>query len=202
MTKVRRFALLGAGIVVGGTMVGGLTTAGGAAPNPPPPPPLPVAVTNTPLPVTGTVSLGGTGTVNVGNTVAVQHAPAAPFTASVSDTEAPGPGTSTVSFTVPAGKRLVIEEISVSGLLSAADVGEHRSPAFNVSVETNNVGRTFWLSDLAYHLDQPNAHARWTGTQAIRLYADGGTSVSFTILPPPGTYSGLSASYTVSGYLV
>ena len=145
-----------------------------------------VAVTNTP-----TVNLGG-GSISINNFNDGQQ----PFQAAANGTQN-GTNVSTISVAnVPAGKRLVIEFISVSAQVPP---GQHLELA---QVLTNH-GSGGVFHDLLIH-EQPDAvigDALFRAVHDLRLYANGGTQIQLLVRRSSGV--GLATfGVSISGYLV
>jgi hypothetical protein len=190
------------------------------AADPGPPGGLNVNVVNTPLPVqgtvSGTVSISGTPSVNVANTpnVNVANTPNVNVTNTVTTIDAANPASQPfqraevvswnnpnliggdATFTVPAGKRLVIEVVSYSLFLPTGT-----RPTLNfIDVSTANSNQ----SPVSYYVPvslQGNNGTEdvFTGNSLTRLYADPGSTVDVAVRS--NSTSGL-ASVSVSGYLV
>jgi hypothetical protein len=150
--------------------------------------------------VAGTVSVTNTPNVHVANTtpipVSFTSQPLAPFQTAASTTES-GTNVSTLTVTtVPAGKRLVIEWVSMIGQVPA---GQHvELMDLTVSNGPGGVSHQFVIQS------QPDAvigDALFRANQSLKLYADAGTQVS--ALFRRNSNAG-SANYgiTISGYLV
>jgi hypothetical protein len=97
--------------------------------------------------------------------------------------------------TVPAGKRLVVESVSVNG---AMDVGQRlryvalQSSSGNVSVE-------HWLPVSQYVTVGTRDH--FVGNQALRLYVEPGGTLFVTATRNPSSGSGFFSA-TVIGHLI
>jgi hypothetical protein len=165
--------------------------------------PTPVTVTNTPLPVTVSGTVSGstsiTGTVDVRN---VDNPDRQPLQAVICDfgnlgvSGAPTCGSLFQTFSVPAGKRLVIEFLSGSCMMSA-NIG------FNMSFSTTVNGTT---ASMPLLFTRNAFDSRFAGlAQSTRLYADPGTVVGITS-SSVGTLDGnpafVQCTVNVSGYLV
>ena len=150
------------------------------------PPPRDVNVVNTPLPVTGTVNIG-----NLGDS---------PLAVRDVDNPARRPFHSVLPFTVPAGKRLVIEHYSARFL---------SDPGCRLSVDAL---RTSVNGASLLHFFTPTLTGSTTQrfstvvSQQTRLYADPGTTVSrVAFLAVEGDQDCLplqASEGVVSGYLV
>ncbi|MBL8189010.1 MAG: hypothetical protein JNK38_13450 [Acidobacteria bacterium] len=160
--------------------------------------PVPTTVTNSP-----TVKLASNAAVTINNgesnPVLVQgvNDGVTPFHQSVSGNFPSGSVSASGVIPVPAGYRLVIEYVSASVLLPT---GQNLHQA-SVSTQFKDVA-------VQHHLVRNEHGPHFSGNnnqfvvgQQVRLYADGGTPVIFSLARNNGTGSaGYSA--TVSGYLV
>ena len=145
-----------------------------------------VAVTNTP-----TVNIGG-GSISVNNFNDGRQ----PFQAAANGTQN-GTNVSTLGVAnVPAGKRLVIEFISVSAQVPP---GQH----LELAQVLTNQGSGGIFHDLLIH-EQPDAvigDALFRAVHDLRLYANGGTQVQLVVRRSSGL--GLATfGVSISGYLV
>jgi hypothetical protein len=128
------------------------------------------------------------------NSTSVQFVPNVPF----AETESPGFGFPTATVTVPAKQHLIIETLSlqVDVTPSGSQVGAvvtYTSAGNNVTL---SVPLTFAYTSPSNHYDT------YVATQAVRLYADPGTSVNFTAINPPGSTGSTGTPFlSVSGYL-
>lgn len=157
------------------------------------------------LSVRGTVDVGNlpptqnvSGSVNVGNLPSTQNV-------SGSVTAIPGlPGTpftdygsgagATESVTVPAGKHLVIQTISVRGGVTSGD-----NLQADVDYVTNGV-TGFVLVPLTYaYTNSSLGYDFYVGTVSVDVYADPGSTVELTLFSPTGTFD--ESLISVSGYL-
>jgi hypothetical protein len=97
-------------------------------------------------------------------------------------------------FSVPAGKRLVLESASVRTILNAGD-----TPDFEILTTADAVSGDH---EVVPSQQGDFAFGRlWTGEQSLRLYADGGTDVDLSF-EHNDTGTNANAFFTVSGYLV
>jgi hypothetical protein len=87
-----------------------------------------------------------------------------------------------VSYSVPSGKRLVIETVSVRVSASA--------PAAQVWLQS--------VHSVWFYMPLVKAVSDFVGTQAMRVYVDGGQSYAFAACAEPPA----NGSMSVSGYLV
>jgi len=177
------------------------------------PPTRDVNIANTPLPVTGSVTLAPGASVNVNSSVAnpvrvrsvndaIQPVQASVSCTSPSNTIGCGPAT---IYTVPTGKRLVIEYASMDACLLPGQTVELSiyttlGSAFtrhyvNISPPAAGPG----VTNIGCNL--PAASSITTVGQALRLYADAGTTVDVE-----GDRNAIAGSanlhFTISGYLV
>jgi hypothetical protein len=153
------------------------------------------------------------------NTVKVSNAPAtAVFTRGVDDsarqvfqaeatiTMADGATTGMARFlfannsqTVPAGKRLVIEDISARGSIPG---GYGAAVHVLTRVDTRAARHFLVLNGQGY---SPFGVDRVTSNQQVRVYADPGTNVDVVLALDSGIFGGLGTDIltaTISGYLV
>ena len=165
------------------------------APPPTVPPPQNVKVINTPeqpVPVTGTVSVSNLG----GSPLPVQDVDSPgrqPVTAEGSCSDS---GCTDTVYTVPAGKRLVVEYASITATIPPGKVARWR-------LFTNNAGQQG--AELNFPLTQPpaifGALSQSTAGQQVRLYAEAGSDVRMNGTTSdnatPSTYI-----FSISGYLV
>ena len=124
----------------------------------------------------------------------VQFIPNVPF----GDTESPGFGFTTATVTVPAKQRLIIETLSLE-----VDVTPPGSQV-GAQITYTSAGKTVTLFvPLTFAFTNPsNGFDDYAATQAVRLYADPGTSVNFNVVKPSGSTGSTGTPFlTVSGYL-
>jgi hypothetical protein len=140
-----------------------------------------------PLTVDGTVAVAGK--VDVGNVV-----PRAPFAKQLYE-QGSGPSQIEPSFTVPAGQTLVIETVT-AGL--SLPKGEQ---PVRVVVITTTGGETVLHFLQFLYQDTYGGYDDFAATQAVRLYADPGSTVYLNAYKngPGTTWEG---RFSVSGYLV
>lgn len=201
MRKLKAPILAGAGLA---TLVIGLTL---GIPSPAfAPPPSVVIVANPPSNPVPTVAQGitpveitNTASVTVANTtpLAVRDAdnPARqPFQSESSESFPAGGDTINVFFSVPAGKRLVVEQVTASiGVLP----GQHA--LMNVMTTANG--------NQVVHFMKPTEQGEWVGfqvfvvSQPVRFYADAGTQVRLQVNKNSTVGIG-SATVSLSGYLI
>jgi hypothetical protein len=100
----------------------------------------------------------------------------------------------TISFSVPAGKRLVIEQASAT---AAMPVGQK----VTVSIATMGGGLNgrAWLALTGQ--GAISGFDRYTTTQSLRMYADAGTAVTFQATRSSSA-STATLNFSVTGYLV
>jgi hypothetical protein len=185
------FALVGLLALVGAISV--LTPRSGfgqkASTQPTPiPPPVNVNVVNTPLPVTGTISVG-----NLGDSPLpvrdVDNPARQPVSATANCSESTGTNCEATIYSVPAGKRLVIEYVSFQA----------RVPFGQVAYMSITGGPYFPFSQPAVSFPGANV-VRFA--EQVRLYSEPGTTL---VVQGERTGSGLSStnfSFFISGYLV
>lgn len=181
-----------------------------------PAPPRDVNVVNTP-----TVQLAGTSTVQVSGTtnVRVQNDSASPVP--VQDVSQPkrtpfqaaaqssdpfpfaGGDPVTLAISVPAGKKLTIEQISARAEFGFSSPTPTPFALFTLTTTVAGVS-------VEHFLDVPQAftfqcsgcdlsHSRDVVSQQVKLYADAGTTVLLTA--QPGSGRGISVGFAISGYL-
>ena len=108
----------------------------------------------------------------------------------------PASGTSaSAMFTVPAGKRLVIETVS---LLIFLPSGQNFD---SVSIATSVGGQTVNYSLFPSPIPQSGTVSLYGVTQPLKIYADAGTQVVAAILRPIASGDG-TLNLVISGYLV
>jgi hypothetical protein len=110
----------------------------------------------------------------------------------------------TAFFTVPAGKRLVIEFVSVFG--SAGD-GNKMTASFSTTVILNNGSGPVVTAEhrlVMFEQGQINDPVNFAAAQSMRVYADPATDVNVIIARtnPPPVDTSASATITISGYLI
>ena len=159
-----------------------------------------VNIANTPIVTlsgTPSVSLTGTPNVNVANTPIVQDRdnPARqPFTyAPVAQFWTGNAPNISFQFTVPGGKRLVIEQVSVSANLTA-------STTQKLSAEVQIFGSTLTF----YRFVGTDAgQTDFVASSQMRCYADAGTSVIILVTRSDTSVGGANfAGVSLSGYLI
>jgi hypothetical protein len=110
-------------------------------------------------------------------------------------------------YTVPEGKRLVIEQVSAFGSIESGSV-----PDGNMlfAIETVAGGKSKWHAlitskDGAFSVvvspEEFTTFVRFTASQPMRLYADPGTKISFHVTRSYIYGPRASAGMTISGYL-
>jgi hypothetical protein len=111
-------------------------------------------------------------------------------------------------YTVPEGKRLVIEHVSASGSIESPSVPD-RNMLF--AIETVAGGKSKWHAlitskDGAFSVvvspEESTTFVYFTASQPMRLYADPGTKVYFHVSRSYIYGPMASAGMTISGYLV
>lgn len=156
-----------------------------------------VHVANTPLPVSGTVSVGNLpGTQQVSGSVKVESLPPIqPFQAgtgvSLSSIE-DGETALVEGFRVPSGKRLVIQH--VSGLVSLAGAGQQLSHVHMVTIVGGSVQR-YWFRPVQLPAGS------WQFGEELTLYADPSTTVGIAVNRSGGVSGTGGVQWAVSGYL-
>jgi len=183
-------------------MLFGSTVAWGAGQTPPSAPVTVVNTTANPVPVTGTIGLSGTANVTVTNT---GSNPLPVVTLNLDDSVlnafqtrvlfGGGNPQSDKEFTVPTGKRLVIQSITAT-----VEIGVGQRPELFLRLRlganaTNHVVPLTFVGLNFFNRDQYQA------LHSTRWFADGGTKVEFVaraLVGPDTTGTDVS----VSGYLV
>jgi len=125
------------------------------------------------------------------NASPVQFVPNVPF----GETESGGFGLPT-AITVPAGQRLIIETLSLQ--MDVTPSGSQLEAFVNYTSAGKSV--TLFVPLTFAYTQTSNGYATYTATQAVRVYADPGTSISLTAFSPTGSTGTLFL--TVSGYLI
>lgn len=99
--------------------------------------------------------------------------------------------------TVPEGKQLVIEFITV-----AASMGSHLRPAANINVTSSGKNSQHGIGFSP--VNTADGITSYQGTHQVRLYADPGTAVTFFIgfSPRDPEWDDRIAAVSLSGYLV
>ena len=164
-------------------------------------PSVPVRITNTPVPV----AVQGTPSVLVGNTLAAPiptRCVNEPARQPVQRTEllifAAGDTIKDQTlYTVPAGKRLVIEEASVRAQLFD---GVSQAMVFIRSFADGNIGGHYVPLQPVGPVDGMGTVL--VGTELLGAYADAGTTVDASITLNTGTGDGGRFEVTISGHLV
>jgi len=147
-----------------------------------------VVVTNTasqPVPVTGQVAISGVPSVNIGNTVPVTipgvvnvKLPDAPFQLSVQCRPTGFFAYNCDSYTVPAGARLMIEQVGTRFL-----PGDPTTEIVGLRMTTFVDGS---LADHWIELPQPRTFRDTfkvqAGSQLTKIYADAGSNINFSAL--------------------
>jgi hypothetical protein len=121
----------------------------------------------------------------------VQIVPSVPF----GETESGGFGLPT-AIKVPAGQRLIIETLSLQ--MDVTPSGSQLEAFVNYTSAGKSV--TLFVPLTFAYTQTSNGFDTYTATQAVRLYADPGTSISLTAFSPTGSTGTLFL--TVSGYLI
>jgi hypothetical protein len=157
--------------------------------------PVPTQAVGT-TPVSGTVGIDpAANTVQLANTPALQ-----PFTFVYQTSFNSGGENAKCSFTVPHGKRLIVEEASADAEVSTPGAGISQVISATVSAKSagNYVPAYFVLSDIG----PAGRFEFYAGSARPRLYADSDTLVVLTVHRPTTDTDGNAASCYVSGYLV
>jgi hypothetical protein len=155
-----------------------------------------------PLPVTGTVGVASGASVRVNNTVAdpvrVRNVNDAiqPFQAGQACTGLSGSsGCKVTIFTVPTGKRAVIEYFSGIAILP---VGLVVSPFLHTTQIGLGTRSHFVPTTSPAYPNAPSGITTWG--QQVRLYADPGTAIDGSGIASAS--AGFTVDFTISGYLV
>jgi hypothetical protein len=205
------FLLLLASGVLGATVFSGQIAgaSGKRTAKPAAPTPSHVIVDNTPLPVSGTVTVGNTPNVKLdptGNTV--QLAAGASVKTSAADNPAfqpvqsaggeewvdGSPLVSVVVYTVPAGKELVIEQVSFRGDVPTGE------DIYQATLSAGGLSHPNFLN-VIHQAPQSSALTSISGSTLTRIYASPGDGVFCDFIRYPATGTG-SAACAISGYLV
>lgn len=159
-----------------------------------------IAVVLAPVSVLATSSASRVYITDPSNAAYRAHVSAA---GNLSVTAAPGlPGTpftrlavgpSPISFTIPKGKHLVIETVSVN-----VDVTSGNSIYAQVDYTTGGIGGNVFLP-LAYSYTE-SGYDTYVATASVRVYADPGSTVRLSTSSPTGSTG--TDFLSVSGYLV
>jgi hypothetical protein len=104
--------------------------------------------------------------------------------------------TGSPSVSVPAGSHLVVETLSLQ--LDVTPPGS-KLEAF-VNYICGGVSVTLFVPLTFAYAQSSNGYDFYVALQAVRLYADPGTTISVTATSPPGSSTG-TLFVTVSGYL-
>jgi hypothetical protein len=121
----------------------------------------------------------------------VQFVPSTPFAVTKSN----GFGLP-ATFTVPTGKHLIIETLSVQGDVTPSGA---KVEGF-VNYTSGGKSLTLFVPMIFQYTTTSNNFDTYAATAAVRLYADPGTTVKFSLFTPPGGSIG-TPFLTVSGYL-
>jgi hypothetical protein len=106
----------------------------------------------------------------------------------------PGKFSDAVSFSVPAGKRLVVETASANAAVPAG-----QKVTVNLATTGGGLGGRAWLALAAQ--GSISGLDRYTAAQPLRMYADSGTPVTFQAVRSDVTATA-SLNFAVAGYLV
>ena len=126
---------------------------------------------------------------------AMSSPPLQPFAKQLSATFPVGAPGTTASFTVPAGKRLVIETVSLLVTLPFGQIVE----SFSITTSVN--GQVIDCSLFPSPIPQSGSGSIYGVTQPLKIYADAGTQVIAGILRGFAAGDG-SFTLAISGYLV
>ena len=145
----------------------------------------------------GTTTIAGTVNLAPGTTVNVAGAAQQPFAATVGSVQPNLTNVSTATLaTVPAGKRLVIEFVTMTGQVPPGQFAE-------IMEITTNAGSGGISHPLVIHAQPPAVigDSVFRSNQDLRLYATGGSNV--TVLFRRTSSAGQATFFaTISGYLV
>jgi len=209
--KNKLMVALATGVLIGSFVLGSVF-AGHAAPNPPTQNVSVVNTTSEPVPtqavgtttVSGSVSIANSPTVQVGNTSAspvavrdVDNPARHPFQFYATFSKTGGNLIVDNQIAVPAGKRLVIETITLQAFVPAGQkllaqlhmVGGGTFVQHNIML-TPQGGFNFDLLDY------------FAATETVRMYADQGSAVPLHVTRSSNDANFWGGSYTVAGYLV
>jgi hypothetical protein len=143
------------------------------------------------LAIAGTMMKPYSTSAKSANPSPVQLVPSVPF----GETESGGFGQPNVMH-VPAGQTLVIGTVSLQ--LDVTPSGSQLEAFVNYTSGGKSV--TLFVPLTFAYTQTSNGFDTYTATQAVRLYADPGTSVSLTAFSPTGSTGTLFI--TLSGYLI
>lgn len=124
----------------------------------------------------------------------VEFVPRVPF----GETASPGFGYSTATITVPAKEHLIIETLSLQ--VDVTPPGSQVGAVVTYTSEGKNVSLSV---PLTFAYTSPSTQFdTYVATQAVRLYADPGTTVNFIAVNPEGSTGSTGTPFiSVSGYL-
>jgi len=98
-------------------------------------------------------------------------------------------------FTVPAGKRLVIEFVTAQGTVPSGEF-----PEFKLVATVGGISAEHSL--LTSPMSQSGSLVRFEASEVVRIYADPGTTVTFLVRRPNGAAGAANLGMTISGHLV
>lgn len=106
----------------------------------------------------------------------------------------PGKFSESVSFTVPVGKRLVVEQASAS-----ASMPTGQKVTVNVATTGGGLNGRAWLALAAQ--GAISGSDRYAAAEPLRMYADSGTAVTFQAARSDASATA-SLNFSIAGYLV
>jgi hypothetical protein len=143
------------------------------------------------LAIAGTMMKPQSTSAKIPSSSPVQIVPNVPF----GETGSGGFGLPT-AITVPAGQSLIIETLSLQ--MDVTPSGSQLEAFINYTSGGKSV--TLFIPLTFAYTQTSNGFDTYTATQAVRLYADPGTSISLTAFSPTGSTGTLFL--TLSGYLI
>ena len=143
------------------------------------------------LAIAGTMMKPQSTSAKIPSSSPVQIVPNVPF----GETGSGGFGLPT-AITVPAGQSLIIETLSLQ--MDVTPSGSQLEAFVNYTSAGKSI--TLFVPLTFAYTQKSNGFDTYTATQAVRLYADPGTSISLTAFSPTGSTGTLFL--TVSGYLI
>lgn len=135
------------------------------------------------------------GTVQTTAVSAMSSPPLQPFAKQLSASFLPGAEGTSAMFTVPAGKRLVIETVSLLVTLPFGQIVE----SFTITTSVN--GQMIDCGLFPSPIPQSGSRSIYGITQPLKIYADAGTQVTASIFRGFASQDG-GFNLSISGYLV
>ena len=166
------------------------------------PPAQNVNVVNTPLPVTGTVSVANLGS-NPLPVRDVDNPARQPFTFRSAGLAFGGGANTSASFVAPAGKRLVVEQVSVAIFLREPSANQNATFNVRTTVAGTETAYSAVGGDFGTFVGVSGPVQFFRLSSQMRSYADPETTVSIDVsLLRLSNSSNDSATVNLSGYLV